>query len=118
MIAGGTDVDVALMGSGLDTFTWATGDGNDIVEGQSGTDFLQMSGSGGNERFDVLPIGSRTRVTRDIENVNLDLGGLERIDILPGPGGDIMRVADLSGTATDHVDFNLSVARGQTAATT
>ncbi len=24
-----------------------------------------------------------------------------------------MRVADLSGTATDHVDFNLSVARGQ-----
>ncbi len=63
VIAGGTDVDVALMGSGLDTFTWATGDGNDIVEGQSGTDFLQMSGSGGNERFDVLPIG-RARGSR------------------------------------------------------
>ena len=114
VIAGGPDVDVALLGGGLDTFTWATGDGNDIVEGGGGTDFLQMSGSGNNERFDVVPVGSRTRVTRDIENVNLDLGGLERIDILPGPGGDIMRVADLSGTATDHVDFNLSVARGQT----
>ena len=85
-IAGGTGVDVALMGGGLDTFTWAPGDGNDIVEGGAGTDFLQMNGSGGNDRFDVTPIGSRTRVTRDIENVNLDLGGLERVDILPGAG--------------------------------
>ena len=101
------------MGGGLDTALWAPGDGNDIIEGQGGTDFLQMNGSGGNDRFDVTPIGSRTRVTRDIENVNLDLGGVERLDILPGPGGDILRVADMSGTATDHVDFNLSVARGQ-----
>lgn len=113
VIAGGTDVDVALMGGGLDTFTWAPGDGNDIVEGQAGTDFLQMNGSGGNDRFDVLPVGSRTRVTRDIENVNVDLGGVERLDILPGPGGDILRVGDMSGTATDRVDFNLSFARGQ-----
>ena len=114
VIAGGTDVDVALLGGGLDTFTWAPGDGNDIVEGQGGTDFLQMNGSGGNDRFDVVPVGTRTRVTRDIENVNVDLGGLERIDILPGPGGDILHVGDLSGTSTDHVDFNLMVARGQT----
>ena len=113
-IAGGTDVDVALMGGGLDTFTWGPGEGSDIVEGQGGTDFLQMNGSGGNDRFDVLPVGCRTRVTRDIEAVTLDLGGLERLDILPGPGGDIVRVADLSGTDTDHVDVNLTVARGQT----
>ncbi len=113
VIAGGTGVDIALMGGGLDTFTWGPGEGSDIVEGQAGTDFLQMNGSGGNDRFDVQPIGSRTRVTRDIDNVNLDLGGVERVDILPGPGGDILRVADLSGTATDHVDFNLAVARGQ-----
>ena len=98
-IAGGTGVDVALMGGGLDTFGWGPGEGNDIVEGGAGTDFLQMNGSGGNDRFDVVPVGSRTRVTRDIENVNLDLGGVERLDILPGPGGDILRVADLSGTA-------------------
>ena len=114
LVAGGTDTDVALMGGGLDTFTWGPGEGNDIVEGGAGTDFLQMNGSGGNDRFDVVPVGSRTRVTRDIENVNLDLGGLERVDLLPGPGGDIVRVADLSGTSTDHVDVNLMVARGQT----
>jgi hypothetical protein len=114
LIAGGTDTDVALMGGGLDTFTWGPGEGNDIVEGGAGTDFLQLNGSGGNDRFEVVPVGSRTRVTRDIENVNLDLGGLERVDLLPGPGGDIVRVADLSGTSTDHVDVNLMVARGQT----
>ena len=113
-IAGGVGVDVALMGGGLDTFTWGPGEGNDIVEGQGGTDFLQMTGSGANDRFEVVPVGSRTRVTRDVENVNLDLGRLERIDLLPGPGGDIVRVADLSGTDTDHVDVNLMVARGQT----
>ena len=118
MIAGGTGVDVALMGGGLDTFTWGPGEGNDIVEGQAGTDFLQMNGSGGNDRFDVVPVGSRTRVTRDIENVNLDLGGLERIDLLPGPGGDIVRVADLSGTATDRVDVNLRSPAARPAATT
>ena len=112
-ISGGVGTDVALMGGGLDTFLWAPGEGSDIVEGGAGTDFLQMNGSGGNDRFDVLPVGGRTRVTRDIENVNLDLGGVERLDILPGPGGDILRVADLSGTATDHVDFTLAVARGQ-----
>jgi hypothetical protein len=106
-------VDVALMGGGLDTFTWGPGDGSDIVEGGAGTDFLQMNGSGGNDRFDVLPVGGRTRVTRDIENVNVDLGGLERVDLLPGPGGDIVRVGDLSGTSTDHVDVNLQVERGQ-----
>jgi Ca2+-binding RTX toxin-like protein len=114
-IAGGTGVDVALMLGGLDTFTWAPGEGNDIVEGGAGTDFLQMNGSGAEDHFAVQPVGGRTRVTRDIENVNLDLGGLERLDLLPGPGADEVHVADLSGTATDHVDVNLGVARSSLA---
>ncbi len=114
LVSGGTGTDVVLLGAGLDTVTWNPGEGNDIIEGGSGTDFLQMTGSGGNDRFDVTPVGSRTRVTRDIENVNLDMGGLERLDIVPGPGGDIVRVADMSGTSTDHVDVGLQFARGTT----
>jgi Ca2+-binding RTX toxin-like protein len=114
-IAGGVGVDVALMGGGLDTFTWGPGEGSDIVEGGAGTDFLQMTGSGANDRFEVVPVGSRTRVTRDVEDVNLDLGGLERLDLLPGPGADEVHVADLSGTSTDHVDVNLGVARSSLA---
>ena len=114
-VAGGIGNDVAYLGGGLDTFKWIPGDGSDIVEGQAGTDFLQMSGSGGNERFEVTPIGGRTRVTRDLDAVSMDLGRVERLDILPGIGGDIVRVADISGTDTDNVFVNLALARETTA---
>jgi Ca2+-binding RTX toxin-like protein len=92
-IAGGRDVDVVHMGGGLDTFRWLPGDGNDIVEGGAGTDFLLMQGSGADERFDVTSIGSRTRLTRDIANVNLDLAGMERLDVNPAGGADTTGLA-------------------------
>ena len=63
VITGGTGVDVALLLGGLDTFTWAAGDGNDIVEGGAGTDFLRMDGTAANETFSVVPVGSRARAT-------------------------------------------------------
>ena len=37
--------DVALLGAGNDTFQWDPGDGNDVVEGQAGTDRLLFNGS-------------------------------------------------------------------------
>ncbi len=114
-VAGGIGADVTYLGGGLDTFKWVPGDGSDIVDGQSGTDFLQMDGSAGNERFEVTPIGGRTWVTRDLDAIRMDLGGVERLDILPGIGGDIVRVADMSGTDTDNVFVNLALARTTTA---
>lgn len=111
-VTGGADADVAFGGKGLDTFNWAPGDGNDILEGGIGTDFLHMDGSGADERFDVSPVGGRIRVTRDVGNVNLDLNDLERLDIAPLGGADTMHVADLSGTDTDHVSFMLPLSRG------
>jgi Ca2+-binding RTX toxin-like protein len=112
VIAGGTGVDVALLLGGLDTFTWAAGDGNDIVEGGAGTDFLSMDGSAANDTFSVMPVGSRARATLGIETV--DLGDVERFDVLPGAGADLMRVADMSGTDVTHVEVMLTVARGST----
>ncbi len=114
-VAGGIGADVAYLGGGLDTFKWLPGDGSDIVEGQAGTDFLEMSGSGGNERFEVTPMGGRTWVTRDLDAIRMDLGGVERLDLLPGLGGDIVRVADVSGTDTDNVFVNLALTRSSTA---
>ena len=114
-VAGGIGADVAYLGGGLDTFKWIPGDGSDIVDGQAGTDFLEMSGSGGNERFEVTPIGGRTWVTRDLDAIRMDLGGVERLDLMPGLGGDIVRVADMSGTDTDNVFVNLALARDTTA---
>ena len=114
-VAGGIGADVAYLGGGLDTFKWLPGDGSDIVEGQAGTDFLEMSGSGGNERFEVTPMGGRTWVTRDLDAIRMDLGDVERLDILPGLGGDIVRVADVSGTDMDNVFVNLALTRSSTA---
>jgi hypothetical protein len=63
----------------------------------------------------VSPVGGRTTVNVDVGNVRADLGGVERLDILPGGGADTMRVDDLSGTDTDHVDFDLAIGRATTA---
>ena len=112
VINGGIGVDVALLGGGLDTFTWVAGDGSDIVEGGAGTDFLRMDGTGAADSYSVTPIGSRTRARLNSEVV--DSGDLERLDVLPAGGADQMHVADLSGTDVDHVDFLLTLARGTT----
>jgi Ca2+-binding RTX toxin-like protein len=112
-ITGGSGTDVAFMGAGLDTFTWGAGDGRDIVEGQAGTDFLQMNGTGLGEAFVVTPAGSRTRVLRDADDV--DMGDVERVSILAGAGTDTVRVEDMSGTDTNHVELELAPSRGTTA---
>jgi hypothetical protein len=110
VISGGTSDDVLLLSGGLDTAKWAAGDGNDITEGGAGTDFLQIDGSTAADAIAVSPVGGRTVVSHNGERI--DLGGLERIDILPAAGADSVRVDDMSGTATDHVDVLLTVARG------
>ena len=112
-ITGGPGVDVALLGGGLDTFTWLPGDGGDIVEGGAGTDFVVMSGTGANEHFRVSPIGGRTRLIRDSDV--LDMGDVERLDVLPAGGADTMQVDDMSGTDTDVVQWNLATARSSVA---
>ena len=111
VITGAAGNDVALLAGGLDTFNWSSGDGNDIVEGGAGTDFLHMDGSAAADAIAVSPIGGRTRVVFN-GAVVADMGGLERIDMLPGSGPDTVRVDDMSGTATDHVDLDLRAARG------
>ena len=115
VVSGGQGNDVALLRGGLDTFKWLPGEGNDIVEGGAGTDFLNMSGSGANEKFDVSPIGGRVLLTRDVSGVVLDLGDVERLDVMPAAGADTMHVADVSGTDLDVVTWELAPVRGTTA---
>jgi len=82
------------------------------VEGGAGTDFLSMDGTSAAESYSVTPVGGRARAARDTEIV--DLGDVERLDVLPAGGADQMHVADMSGTDVDHVDFLLTLARGST----
>ena len=111
-ITGGPDADVVSMRDGADTFTWSSGHGNDFVEGGVGTDSLRMDGTSAPEQFEVAPSGVFTRVITG--NTVVDLGGLERLNILPGGGIDTLRVRDLTGTATKLVDWDLAPFRGTT----
>lgn len=70
-----------------------------------------MDGSAAADAIAVSPIGGRTRAVFN-GAVVADMGGLERVDMLPGSGTDTVHIDDMIGTATDHVDLDLRAARG------
>jgi Ca2+-binding RTX toxin-like protein len=102
--------DGAQLGTGDDTFVWNPGDGNDLVEGEDGTDTLVFNGSAVNEAVTVSANGSRLLVFRDVDNVSMDTGGVERVDVNAKAGKDAIVVSDLTGTAAAQVNLNLGVA--------
>jgi hypothetical protein len=111
-VAGGRGADVALLGSGADSFTWNPGDGSDTVEGQAGNDTLVFNGSNAPENVDVSANGSRVRLFRDLANITMDLNGLESMNLNTLGGADVTTVDDLSGTDLKHVNVNLGAAGG------
>ena len=56
-IDGSSGSDMALLGAGDDTFVWDPGDGSDIVEGQDGTDTMLFNGA--NVEREDRPVGER-----------------------------------------------------------
>jgi Ca2+-binding RTX toxin-like protein len=106
--AGGGD-DLVFLGGGNDTFIWRSGDGNDIVDGGSGADRLQFTGAAAAENITVSAgiLGS-TQVARNVGNVNMNLLGVERIEIAALDGQDRITVNDLAHTDVREVAVNLS----------
>jgi hypothetical protein len=87
-VSGGFNEDRALLGSGNDTFLWNPGDSSDSVEGEAGADVLDFNGSGANETFDLSANGERVRFLRDIAGIDMDLGGVETVDLATAGGTD------------------------------
>ena len=50
--------DLALLGSGSDTFVWNPGDDNDILEGQAGFDTMLFNGANVAENIDISADGA------------------------------------------------------------
>src|SRR5258706_9808971 len=100
--------DVALMGTGSDTFVWNPGDGSDIVEGQDGFDTLVFNGSNANENIDLSANGSRLRLFRDVGNVTMDNNSVEQVNLTALSGTDNITVNDLTGTGVTTVNLNLA----------
>src|SRR6185312_1871919 len=105
---GGRGSDLALLGAGDDTFIWNPGDGSDTVEGQAGFDTLLFNGANIAEKIAISANGGRTRFTRDIANIAMDLNDIERIDFSARGGGDNITVNDLSRTDVTQVNIDLA----------
>jgi Ca2+-binding RTX toxin-like protein len=106
-VSGGDGDDTGRLGTGNDRFTWNPGDDDDVVEGEAGADALDFNGSGAGETIDVSANGSRVRLLRDIANVNMDLGGVERVEVDAFGGTDTLVAGDAAGTELEAFAFNL-----------
>ena len=90
--------DVALLGADDDRVVWNPGDGDDIIEGQDGTDALDFNGGNVSEVFDVFANGGRVLFIRNVATVVMDLNDVERLNLHTLGGTDFVTVGDLSGT--------------------
>ncbi|MGZ8347094.1 MAG: calcium-binding protein, partial [Allosphingosinicella sp.] len=99
--------DTALLGAGDDVFQWDPGDGNDTIEGGTGTDLMLFFGSNASENINIVANGGRTLFTRDVANVTMDLNDVERIEYRALGGNDNIFVGDLSGTDVTNVEIDL-----------
>ena len=99
--------DLALMGADDDVFQWNPGDGNDTLEGQTGTDAMLFFGANVNENIDISANGGRVRFFRDVANVTMDLDDVESIDFRALGGADNIVVGDLTGTDVTQIGLDL-----------
>jgi Ca2+-binding RTX toxin-like protein len=107
-VSGGRGNDVVFLDRGDDRFTWNPGDGDDSVEGQAGNDVLGFNGANLPELMDVTSNGPRVRLFRNVANINMDLQGVERLELNALAGSDLITVGDLTGTDLKTADINLA----------
>jgi Ca2+-binding RTX toxin-like protein len=107
-VSGGQGADNVQLGSGNDIFTWNPGDGSDLIDGGTGSDTLQFNGSAASERMSVSANGGHVEVLRDVANINLDVTGIEHINIADHRGTDLLVINDLTGTDVKDVNVDLT----------
>jgi Ca2+-binding RTX toxin-like protein len=115
-LVGGRGSDLLLGGTGRDVLRWGPGGGNDRLDGNADGDRLHVEGSNAAEQVSLTAVGARVELRRDIAAVDLDIGGVERLDteVLGGP--DVLRVGDLAGTPVTQVTALLAAGTGDDAA--
>jgi Ca2+-binding RTX toxin-like protein len=85
------------------------------VEGGDGFDTLAFSGGDGGEQLLLSTDGARAKLTRKVSPVAIDTGTVERIDVEPLGGDDMVTLDDLTGTAVQELRADLeAVANGGT----
>lgn len=108
ILVGGPGIDQLSGGADNDQIVWNPGDGNDVIEGGAGVDALVFNGANVSELLDLSPNGARVRLTRNVANVLLDVGGIENILANLNGGVDQITVNSLAGTAVSEVEIDLA----------
>lgn len=117
-ITSGGGSDLVVLKEDDDWFLWNSGDGNDQVFADTGTDTVRFTGVNADEAIKVIANGVNTLLQRDLEAVSLDLRQVERIEIRALGGADGIVVNDLTGTTTAEVAIDLAATAGGKAADT
>ena len=100
--------DTGILGSGDDSFRWDPGDGSDVVEGERGFDTLDFNGAGVDEIMSLSANGERSLFLRNVANIRMDMGGVERLDLTTLGGIDTFTLDDMSGTDFREAQVDLS----------
>jgi Ca2+-binding RTX toxin-like protein len=106
-VAGGGGADVVDLGAGDDRYDWRAADGNDDVDGGSGSDLVLADGTDADDRLTLSAAGARARIAGD--TTALGTAGVEHVDVNARSGSDVITIGDLTGTAVQQVEPNLSL---------
>jgi Ca2+-binding RTX toxin-like protein len=88
-LTGGAGADQAFGQSGDDRMIWNPGDGSDVNEGGDGIDTVEVNGGNADEKFTVVPNGSRVRFDRvDPAPFFIDIGTSENLLLNANGGND------------------------------
>lgn len=106
-IDGNGGADQLFGGDDSDTIVWDPGDGSDLVEGETGTDVMVFNGSGGAEVFTLSAVGARLELLRDVGGIDMDVAGVEQVNLNALGGADAATVNDLTQTEVQVVNVNV-----------
>ena len=113
LVDGNSSADVAELGSGNDRFQWDPGDGSDTVEGQAGTDAVDFNGSNIGEVLELSAYFGRAAASPATSPTSPWTATTSRPSRVRALGGaDTVTVGDLSGTAVQTADVDLSANGG------
>jgi hypothetical protein len=105
---GGLGIDRFYGGDGSDVFTCIRCDGRDIIEGGGGeSDVVIYIGNDFAETFTLTAVGTRVELFRNVNNIRMDIAGVEHIQVLLEGGDDTAIVNDLSATEVRLVSIGL-----------
>ena len=98
-------------GTGSDLFIWDPGDGSDLIEGDEGTDVFRFNGTAGAaETFTLNAVGTRLEFLRTPAAIDMDIAGVEQVDINALGNTDAITINDISQTDVRVVNVDLGAA--------